>query len=293
MMTAPVPRCRLPSLATKAILCRRSARSVDAREMITRRGRVAAAVAGLALAATGTMAEIVTQGGNDPTLGPIFVARLAGEIRPEDVEAMARAEGAFMAANVRLVLLDSPGGDLNSAMRIGRMIREVGARAIVPRGAECFSACVFVLAAGTDRIVDGTVGIHRPYFLVAPGGDVGATLLEIERIAREYLVEMNVPARLAEDMFSIDPRDMVVLDAERLREYRLVGRDIVAREEAALRMAESLGISRQAYEAFAADLNYRCTIFSGQRVALLDCIRAVATDHGLPDEVPEHFGGRQ
>lgn len=254
---------------------------------------MALAVAGIAFTASGALAEITAGEVDDPTFGRGFVAEISGEISPQDAEAMARSTDLAAAAKVRFVFLDSPGGDLDSAMRIGRMLRAIEVTVIVPPGAECMSACVFILAAGTDRIVKGTVGIHRPYFLKSPEGDVGAAVLELERAAREYLIEMNVPARLADDMFSIDPRDMVLLDAEELRGYRLVGRDIVEREERSLRMAESLGISRKAYEAFAADLNYRCTIFSGNHAELFDCIRVVAADHGLPDETVRIFGGTQ
>lgn len=257
---------------------------------MTRLGGLANAVAGLVLAATGTSAEVAVSDGNDPALGRGFVAQLFGDIRAQDVELLARAKGIAVSANVRIAFLDSPGGDVDSAMRIGRMMRALGFTAIVPSGAQCLSACVLVLAAGTDRIVEGAVGIHRPYFLAAPDGDVGTAMLDLEQAARDYFVEMNVPPRLAEDMFSVDPRDMVLLDAEKLRDYRLVGRDIVLREEQALRMAESLGMGRQAYEAFAADLNYRCTILSGQRAALFDCIRTVGAEHGVPPEMLEVFG---
>lgn len=247
------------------------------------RGGIAGAIAVLVLATTAANAEITAGNVDDPALGPGFAAQLSGEIAPRDVETLAGAQALAEAANVRMLLLNSPGGDVESALRIGRMVRTLGITVIVPPGAECLSACVFILAAGADRIPKGRVGIHRPYFMAPPGRAIGEALRELEQESRDYLIEMNVPARLAEDMFSIDPRDMEFLDEEQLRDYRLTGRDMVDREESALRLAEELGMSRQEYEAFAADLNYRCTVFSGQRPALFDCIRTVATEHGVPD----------
>lgn len=244
---------------------------------------VAGTIAALALAATVARADITAGGVDDPALGPGFAAQLSGEITARDVQALADARSLAEGTNVRMLMLNSPGGDVESALSIGRMVRALGITVIVPPGAECLSACVFILAAGVDRIPKGRVGIHRPYFLVPPGRDIGEALRRIEQDARDYLAEMNVPTRLAEDMFSIDPRDMEILDAERLRSYRLVGRDMVDREESALQLAEELGMTRQEYEAFAADINYRCTIFSGQRSALFDCIRTVAAEHGVPD----------
>ncbi|MBP7002798.1 ATP-dependent Clp protease proteolytic subunit [Amaricoccus sp.] len=237
----------------------------------------------MALSSIAASAEIIAGSVDDPALGRSFVAQLSGEITARDVEALAGARALAEATNVRMLMLDSPGGDVESALSIGRMVRALGITVIVPPGAECLSACVFILAAGADRIPKGRVGIHRPYFLVPPGRDIGEALRHIEQESRDYLAEMNVPARLAEDMFSIDPREMEILDDEQLRAYRLTGRDMVDREESALRLAEELGMSRQDYEAFAGDLNYRCAIFSGQRSALFDCIRTVAAAHGVPD----------
>src|SRR5262249_52090517 len=58
--------------------------------------------------------------------------------------------------------LDSPGGSLAESFRLGALIRERRLAAVVPRGAECASACVFVLAGGVVREVEagGKVGVH-------------------------------------------------------------------------------------------------------------------------------------
>lgn len=253
---------------------------------------IAGTIAVLAMAATAARAEITAGTVDDPALGPGFAAQLSGEITAREVQALADAQSLAEGNNLRMLMLNSPGGDVQSALSIGRMVRALGMTVIVPPGAECLSACVFILAAGVDRIPKGRVGIHRPYFLVPPGRNIREALRQIEQDSRDYLAEMNVPTRLAEDMFSIDPREMEILNDEQLRAYRLNGRDMVDREESALRLAEELGMNRKEYEAFAGDLNYRCTIFSGQRSAMFDCIRDVAAEHGVPD-ASRLFGGGQ
>jgi hypothetical protein len=62
------------------------------------------------------------------------------------------------------VALDSPGGDVLEAMRIGRVVHERFMLTKVLR--ECSSACVLILAAGATRIVGdhAHLGLHRPAF---------------------------------------------------------------------------------------------------------------------------------
>lgn len=60
--------------------------------------------------------------------------------------------------------LDSPGGDIIEALAIGREVRRRFMLTGVVRKMECDSACVFILAAGVERVGDGKVGLHRPAF---------------------------------------------------------------------------------------------------------------------------------
>src|SRR5437667_5050703 len=50
------------------------------------------------------------------------------------------------------VNLDSSGGDVYASMDIGRMIRRHRASVAVQKESKCLSSCVFILAAGVQRI---------------------------------------------------------------------------------------------------------------------------------------------
>ena len=93
---------------------------------------------------------------------------------------------------------------------------------------------------------------------------------------------MNIPGRLAEDMFSIDPANMRILSETELRDYRLNSKDYAAQESDIVGMIDGLGVSREAYEAFRQDLNYSCQIFMGRTDRLNACMRDVANRHGIP-----------
>jgi hypothetical protein len=159
------------------------------------------------------------------------------------------------------VYLNSPGGSVTEAMAVGRLIRREGMSVVVERGANCASACVFVLAAGTSRRIDGTVGIHRPYIPMERGG-VPVTADAIERAyggglqaARAYLREMGAAERLADDMLRIEPNRIRILTRPELENYSIgergpdgdIQKKAIQLETLNLKAAQAYGLSRAEY----------------------------------------------
>ena len=114
------------------------------------------------------------------------------------------------------VSITSKGGLVSEAMQIGREIRKSKLSILVPIEGECLSSCVFIFAGGIDRTPAGTIGIHRPYFLKPPKESYDATLKAMLKDAEAYFYEMNIPERLAQDMFSVSPEQMRILDREEI-----------------------------------------------------------------------------
>jgi hypothetical protein len=145
------------------------------------------------------------------------------------------------------IFLASPGGDLAEAMKIGRLVRELKLTTAVPdklRPASdlsstlqkewiakykltdlnanymCASACFFIFVAGIHREVAGflsdlkpVLGIHRPYLSETDlrglsSDNAIAAGARTKAIVDDYLKEMGVPAKYADQMFSI-PKDEV------------------------------------------------------------------------------------
>jgi len=102
------------------------------------------------------------------------------------------------------VTIDSPGGDVDTAMKIGAEIRRREGRVSTD---SCFSACVLIYAGAVQRssgskvpvLFNGstpTVGVHRMYFSDLPAGK---TQQEVQSYydarwmrVRDYLRKMNV-----------------------------------------------------------------------------------------------------
>ena len=189
-----------------------------------------------------------------------------------------------------ILQLNSRGGDLEEAMDIGRWVRKSKILVSMPVNAECFSACVYILAAGVSKAITGSlqsqrVGIHRPYLTRMPKDGVQVAIRKALAESKAYFSEMNIPEQLADAMFSISPDDMEILTDEKLSFYRLNGFDIAFEEETELKGAALYGMTRQEYmknkKLFAGEAKKNCyyPILRGE--AAQECIKNTAKKYGL------------
>lgn len=181
------------------------------------------------------------------------------------------------------VSLNSPGGDLYAAMAIGRAIRQVEQSVAVAvwEDAKCYSACVFVLAAGEQRIRRGSIGIHRPYSAV-PSSDVRQSeqwFTKISTDSKTYLREMRVREALFDDMVSIAPSEILIFQStSEMDRYGLIKMDPVVEERISATWMKKYGISdrsvlmqRKANADRACSNNFE---FEGRKYTLQECFDA-------------------
>jgi len=90
--------------------------------------------------------------------------RLTGTIDPGAADRFA-AEIAARGEYVQTILLDSPGGSVEDALAIGRLIRETGLDTRVADGGLCASSCPIVFASGAERQAGraAAIGVHQIY----------------------------------------------------------------------------------------------------------------------------------
>ena len=156
--------------------------------------------------------------------------------------------------------INSPGGSVDAAMAIGRMLRKERAWILIPDRSVCASACVLVLAGAVDRHIAGAkVAIHRPYFettpqKIMPSDKVRDTYQTMMAGIRAYLREMNVSERLANDMLAIEPENARLLTDAELKGYGLLGIDTGERQTQAgeqeardISAANRRGLDRREY----------------------------------------------
>jgi hypothetical protein len=189
---------------------------------------------------------------NDDNTGAITIK---GEILPRDDLQFAR-----LAKTKKQIFLnlDSPGGDVDAAMGIGRLLRKHDGFVTVT--GKCYSACVLVFAGGVTRFASSNlfaaggeltgVGIHRLYFATLAGALTQDQVklqyhAELSRI-RSYLRDMDVAPEFLSLMQSIEPEDVRLLTQDELVRYGLGG-DVVYSERAIADQAAPLGITSAEY----------------------------------------------
>lgn len=95
---------------------------------------------------------------------------------------------------VTTISLDSPGGSVEDALRISRLIRENGYATRVAKGALCASSCPIVLAGGVERRVEegAVIGVHQVY------GTGGSTMSAAHAMAEAQRTTARIARHLEE-----------------------------------------------------------------------------------------------
>lgn len=136
-----------------------------------------------------------------------------------------------------LVLLNSPGGNGEAGMQIGRILRQKKAHTFVT--GRCDSACLFVLAGGVARAArPGTVGVHAGRLTITdPNGkilkeiDASQSLTNSFKLTsfnsdiRKYFAEMGVAHDLLDISLAHRTRHTYRLSDNEMKRYRVVGFD--------------------------------------------------------------------
>ena len=159
------------------------------------------------------------------------ILALSGTIDPGAAERVA-AEIDARGEYVDTVSLDSPGGAVEEALRIGRLISERGYTTRVAAGALCASSCPLVFAGGRDRIATAAsaIGVHQVYAAIGPGAlpvgarAAGEAMSDAQRTTAaitRHLTEMGVDPALWLHALETPPDRLYYLSPTELEAYRL------------------------------------------------------------------------
>lgn len=122
--------------------------------------------------------------------------------------------------------LHSPGGAVNEALEIGRIIRAAEIPVIISSGASCFSACPYILAAGQEREVSrgAFVGVHQHYFgenTYLPAFLLVSDIQVGQGEVMTYLAEMGIDPMIMAKALMTPPDDIYILLPEELENFGL------------------------------------------------------------------------
>jgi len=144
------------------------------------------------------------------------------------------------------IWLNSPGGLIHEAMKIGDFIAENRMKAIITFNGKCFSSCVFIYAAAKTRSGIGDVGIHRPF-----ANEISAESLsyskylsqynKITPILKDYFAKYGVSPSIV-DVMNITPSDNIkILTSEERKGFGLGFQNIAAKEHNKARTIQLCG----------------------------------------------------
>jgi hypothetical protein len=161
------------------------------------------------------------------------------------------------------VNVDSPGGSVEAAMKIGSKLRlDPNHAVVVGKGARCLSSCVFILSGATQRQIWGSVGVHRPYYPEVESISVhqrNSRYKSLVTEARNYFEKMNIRPELADDMFAVSPENMKYLTNAEQAHYGINRVDPVLGEMHDDMTAKNHGLSKVEYLRRKALYNRLCT----------------------------------
>jgi hypothetical protein len=155
--------------------------------------------------------------------GGVLAAK--GSIDPGAAERLA-SELKARGKQVRVVSLNSPGGTLDGAMAIAKLVRGKGLATEVADGALCASSCPLLLAGGLTRTVgaEAAVGVHQFYEAMktttAPDQAMADAQITIARISR-HLIDMGVDPVLWLHALDTPPQTLYYFSSGEMAKYRL------------------------------------------------------------------------
>lgn len=107
-----------------------------------------------------------------------------------------------IALHMNAIQLDSSGGNVQVALRMGTLIRQAKLNTFVDPVASCSSACVLILMGGIERMPYGQIQIHRPGFAnidkTMTEAKIEETIVTSQNLIVNYTRDMGLSQNLAD-----------------------------------------------------------------------------------------------
>ena len=115
------------------------------------------------------------------------------------------------------VFLNSNGGDIIDAMKLGELFR----KSLITTNArvQCDSACFIMWVGGVQRFTSDPIGMHRPFYDRKYFSELSADVAETEykklqTLTEKYLQRMDVPQHVIDTMITVDSSEMLKVSPE-------------------------------------------------------------------------------
>jgi len=116
--------------------------------------------------------------------------------------------------NVKILVLNSPGGDVQNGLLIADDVYTKGMSTVIASDSVCASACAYVFFAGRNRIVQGRLGVHQ----ISGNVGLGDAQLNISDIL-DTLNKYGVDARIFPIMFRTSSDDIHFFSPDEIKQF--------------------------------------------------------------------------
>jgi hypothetical protein len=143
------------------------------------------------------------------------VLGLRGEIgfsAPLDFRRAVRAAG-----TPKLLLLASEGGLVSSALLLAYQVHELGISTYVLPETGCYSACSFIFLAGSERLVEGALGVHQVWGDQSDASVAQTVVSDILDAFHTFEVRQEVTSAMLRTL----PEDMYVFNERELAQWNI------------------------------------------------------------------------
>lgn len=137
-------------------------------------------------------------------------------------------ESALLAREEKITefILHSPGGSVNDALEMGKLVRESEYNTKVVANGYCASSCPLVFAAGVKRLAHESswIGVHQVYTPSSTFGSIQQGMDQAQRISalcQQALVDFGVDPALWIKAMETPKDQLYVLTAKELEELKL------------------------------------------------------------------------
>ncbi|MBR0797347.1 hypothetical protein JQ615_18325 [Bradyrhizobium jicamae] len=173
---------------------------------------------------------------------------ITGDITQRDLAFFRSRAKDLESKPITRVWLDSRGGDVFSAMEIGRIIRSLEGWTQVAENAHCYSSCALIYISGIYRSSLGEIGLHRPYFASTPLSreQIEKQVPLMRSAVKKYVEEMGITDSFFEQMFNTEPSNMEIFSLDEIEKMVPVSDPVYDEIQTAF-MARRYGLTTSEY----------------------------------------------
>lgn len=192
-----------------------------------------------------------------------------------------------MEIDKRILDIDSPGGQVEDGIRAGDAIGTSHWTIWVREGSVCHSACMFILAAGDNRVISGPVGIHRIIRMSSTATtrtQLNDELSAVHDNIKDYFARNGADVAVADMMMTVPSSALRLLTADELKQYGLSGSNPAQDDLERIRLLRKCGedfVRRK--EAFVREYARKCNAPGDHVEAMNACGLDLRKRYGFPD----------